>query len=84
MSSYLAAMSESLLNAEMAFAGKRYAARRAAELRSEDPSSPQSRSWTCSATKQMPRKRSSGGFETSAEAGSPSDASGEWCRGTAD
>ncbi|MFF8021728.1 hypothetical protein ACFZDJ_11450 [Streptomyces sp. NPDC007896] len=38
MSSSLAAMSESLLNAEMAFAGKRYAARRAAELRSEDPS----------------------------------------------
>ncbi len=38
MSSCLAAISESLLNAEMAFAGKRYAARRAAELRSEDPS----------------------------------------------
>ncbi|MEW1816805.1 hypothetical protein [Streptomyces diastaticus] len=37
MSSSLAAMSESLLNAEIA-AGKRYAARRAAELRSEDPS----------------------------------------------
>ncbi|MFF3380459.1 hypothetical protein ACFYXF_46860 [Streptomyces sp. NPDC002680] len=38
MSSSLAAMSESLLNAEMAFAGKRYGVRCAAELCSEDPS----------------------------------------------
>jgi hypothetical protein len=38
MSSSLAAMPESLLNAAMAFAGKRYGVRCAAELRSEDPS----------------------------------------------
>ncbi|WP_316769049.1 hypothetical protein [Streptomyces sasae] len=38
MSSCLAAMSESLLNAEMAFVDKRYGVRCAAELRSEDPS----------------------------------------------
>ncbi|MGY0066037.1 hypothetical protein ACWZEH_04190 [Streptomyces sp. QTS137] len=38
MSSSLAAMSECLLNAEMAFAGKWYGVRCAAELRSEDPS----------------------------------------------
>ncbi|MEU3619575.1 hypothetical protein ABZ725_45915 [Streptomyces sp. NPDC006872] len=38
MSSSLAAVSESRLNAEMAFAGKRYGVRCAAELRSEDPS----------------------------------------------
>ncbi|MEU9269132.1 hypothetical protein AB0E04_27300 [Streptomyces sp. NPDC048251] len=31
-------MSESLLNAEIGFAGKRYGVRCAAELRSEDPS----------------------------------------------
>ena len=38
MSSSLAAMPESLLNTEMAFAGKWYGVRCAAELRSEDPS----------------------------------------------
>ncbi|MDW8471485.1 hypothetical protein QBA57_34725 [Streptomyces scabiei] len=38
MSGSLAVMSECLLNAEMAFAGKWYGVRCAAELRSEDPS----------------------------------------------
>ncbi|MGW1785772.1 hypothetical protein ACWCQQ_42850 [Streptomyces sp. NPDC002143] len=38
MSSSLAVMSESRLNTEMAFAGKRYGVRCAAELRSEAPS----------------------------------------------
>ncbi|MEU3933969.1 hypothetical protein AB0E85_18305 [Streptomyces sp. NPDC029044] len=38
MSSSLAAMSESRLNAEMAFAGKWHGVRCAAELCSEDPS----------------------------------------------
>ncbi|WP_328435267.1 hypothetical protein [Streptomyces sp. NBC_00425] len=37
MSGYLGAMSESLLHDEMAFAGKWYGVRCAAELRSEDP-----------------------------------------------
>ncbi|WP_328745047.1 hypothetical protein OHT57_06310 [Streptomyces sp. NBC_00285] len=38
MSSSLAAMPESMLNAAMAFAGKRYGVRCAAGLLSEDPS----------------------------------------------
>ena len=37
MSISFAALSDPLLNAEMTFAGKRYAARRAAELHAEDP-----------------------------------------------
>jgi len=37
MNSPFAAMSDPLLNAEITFAGKHYAARRAAELHAEDP-----------------------------------------------